>query len=774
MTVRDSEISTAGTLFTFGEGEASAEAVTSIKILGDTKLKYKYFERNTNANENTTIEIALGVKMSAPPIFSVGTLKFTEGGEGIVENDDSVYKYAVAENISISVKPKFSLTLYTDFTLNLAFADANHGDVISVKLGDKALESFVSGGLHFYQIKGISPIEINEKQNIELTYLNYGMTVTKTLSYSVLDYVTALLDSDYSTESKEMVCRALDYSASVFEYVGEDVPEELLSLMSSEKYTSISNSGWVNEIPESVAKAGTLFEFIDEARIVIDSGVRFRFYLSDDIGNGEIIYQSRTSEGKFTVAGSLINGKNYFEIDMRALDLYDGAVSISFGDYSGAYDFKAYASSDEVKTSRDELLKPLLVSMYNYFREANEYYKVKDKDFKPTATVVLRDGKSGTVTYILDDGDAATGEYTKIFLRDYENLKLTYGLIAEKYATPLTVYNEEIGKYEYVFDENGNYIYAVNESASELWLELVSEFGDRVEYTSHTLTHDFPGYNDEGGTITYVTSGGELKTATLPVGSATAEVYASIQILSEIFGVDVKTIVEAGVPAKEGDTIVDGVVYPGYYRYYTELIKKAYEEGLIVGARGGGFGEVAEIENNILTYDILTDLGTRLDLHAYSLRHSQTPESWISYIDAAKETGGWALVMMHRVYSDDTTGKDNVIHLKESQMRYLFSYTDTEDVWVANFTEATKYYFEWSTASVDVSYDDGRIIVNLTDKENNEIYDEALTVKVTVPESWTACLVDGVETKVKIAENGESYVYVNVVPDSGSVEIVSK
>ena len=107
-------------------------------------------------------------------------------------------------------------------------------------------------------------------------------------------------------------------------------------------------------------------------------------------------------------------------------------------------------------------------------------------------------------------------------------------------------------------------------------------------------------------------------------------------------------------------------------------------------------------------------------------------------------------------------------------MRYLFSYTDRDDVWVANYSEASKYYTEWSTARVDIQNVDGKLILTLTDNENNDVFDEALTVKVTVPSNWTECLVDGVEAEVIKTELGESFVYVSVVPDSGTVEIVSK
>jgi hypothetical protein len=384
---------------------------------------------------------------------------------------------------------------------------------------------------------------------------------------------------------------------------------------------------------------------------------------------------------------------------------------------------------------------------------------------------VVKDGKSGTVTYIFDDGDVPTGEYTAEMLRDYENLKISYGLIGEKYATLETVYNEETGKYEYVLDENGKYVYTVNESAVAFWRALVAEFSDRIEYTSHTYTHDFAGFDDEGGTIQYVDTSGNIQTVTLPKGSASAELYANIQIFNDLFGEDALTVVEPGIPANRGDMIIDGVLYRGYYAYYTELLLKLYEEGLLVGARGQG---VTCDEEYIITPDALADLEVRFNMHAYSLRHTQTVESWKQYVDFATESGGWALVMLHRIYADDTVGVDHVIHTKESATRELFEYTNRDDVWVTTLTEATKYYSEWATSTVSAEMGDGVIILTVTDTENNEVYDDALTVKVTVPTSWEFCIVNGEEIKVTVADDGVRYIYVDVIPDSGNVEIFKK
>ena len=771
ITIKDTDIFGDDALVRFGTGTPNEGTVTKIDVIGASTLACASLDNQTNTYDGVVFEFGSGILMKRVPKLKVGKVTFSEGVEGVMKNDDTDYDYVTAANIPNILNPRFSLTLYVDFSLNLCFSADALEDIIAVKYGDKELSYEISNGYLFYAIDGISPISVAEKHKIEVEYYNYGFPIKKTIEYSVTDYFEALLKSDYSRDSKELIARAIDYSAEACEYAGVEIPESLSNIIESDKYSSVGNSGWVNTVPNGNANIGDLHTVIDSARLAIDTGVSFRFYLEDGIGTGELKVTSPTADKIYNVVDSKIGGKNYFDVEIRAFELFNGKLTITFGDVCGSYDFRAYANSDAV-SSGGEQLSDLIVSMFNYFREANEYVITSDKDFKSTAIVVVKDGRSGTVTYILDDGDAGTGRYTQTLLREYEDIKLTYGLIGHKYATLQTVFNEETGKYEYVRDENGNYVYTVNESTAALWKDIANEFGDRVEYSSHTFSHGFAGYNDEGGEITYVDSDGNLKTVTLPEGSASAELYATIQIFNEIFGKDALTVVEPGVPASETDKVIDGVLYPGYYAYYQELLYKLYEEGLLVSARGAGFGDTMINEDKVITADMLDDISIRLNLRAYSLKHVQDPTTWTNYIDDAAECGGWALMMMHRIFADDTTWDTSTIHLKEAQMRYIFDHTIESDVWVATFTEASKYYSEWSTAKVSTEYSNGVITVNLTDNENNEIYDEALTVKVSVPNSWDGCTVNGEALELITSDSGERYVYVNIVPDSGAVEIV--
>ena len=83
------------------------------------------------------------------------------------------------------------------------------------------------------------------------------------------------------------------------------------------------------------------------------------------------------------------------------------------------------------------------------------------------------------------------------------------------------------------------------------------------------------------------------------------------------------------------------------------------------------------------------------------------------------------------------------------------------------------YFYEWSTATVSTSYEDGAIKVSLTDKENDEIFNMPLTIKVSVPGIWNSATVGDKTLEIRHNEDGSSYVYVDVAPET-TVTITGK
>ena len=61
----------------------------------------------------------------------------------------------------------------------------------------------------------------------------------------------------------------------------------------------------------------------------------------------------------------------------------------------------------------------------------------------------------------------------------------------------------------------------------------------------------------------------------------------------------------------------------------------------------------------------------------------------------------------------------------------------------------------------------------LTDSLDDEIFDFPVTLKVNVPSDWKRAEYsqDGTETVDVVTENGKKYMYINAIPDKGSILI---
>jgi hypothetical protein len=143
-------------------------------------------------------------------------------------------------------------------------------------------------------------------------------------------------------------------------------------------------------------------------------------------------------------------------------------------------------------------------------------------------------------------------------------------------------------------------------------------------------------------------------------------------------------------------------------------------------------------------------------------------EYWKAYIDHAIEKNGWAPFCIHNMYATDSSGH----YILQKDAESLFAYTADKNVWVATYTDASNYYIQWSTSTVTTAYENGKITVTLTDKEDDELFKDELTVKVSVPSIWDTATVNGQTLEIHRNADGTSFVYVNIVPDTGAVEVI--
>ena len=101
------------------------------------------------------------------------------------------------------------------------------------------------------------------------------------------------------------------------------------------------------------------------------------------------------------------------------------------------------------------------------------------------------------------------------------------------------------------------------------------------------------------------------------------------------------------------------------------------------------------------------------------------------------------------------------------------------DVWCASFTEASLYLQEAETAWAYIEVLPTGIEVSVFDDlDDDALYDQPLTVKVQVMDSWDGNAVvkyDGKKLEVPVNKDadGTKYVLIDVAPDKG-VAVINK
>jgi hypothetical protein len=398
------------------------------------------------------------------------------------------------------------------------------------------------------------------------------------------------------------------------------------------------------------------------------------------------------------------------------------------------------------------------------------------------ATVVNKDGADATVSYVIDDGDPTTGTFAKGMMQKYSYLNLSFAIPTNKFVT-LT---DDGTKYV----KNGDkYVYTQTQAqidTTNFWKDILSL--GKSEIISHTHTHNFWGLNDDAGTFSYVKNDGTVATGTALGGSTSKEVYASRQIIEELFPSSLyinqkpyTVMINAGIGVKMSDVTVNGTLYPTYYTYFQQIYSQAVESGDYIGGRGTfQISNTTDSASKVITAAKMKDLSYRMNVPAYMIvtenRNSTGAVStggignWTAFIDHAIDQNGFAAFCIHNIHANVADHSGHKISEKDAEE--LFAYTEGKNVWVATFTDAMTYYSEWSTANVTSKYENGRVKVTLTDAERDDIFNMALTVKVNVPAIWSSATANGQSLELHRNSNGSAYVYVNIVPDSGTVEII--
>lgn len=634
-------------------------------------------------------------------------------------------------------------------------------------------------GLYLFKLSALGPHRMADTVTATVSASYNGQTVADTNStLSVKSYADAVrAENAGDVELIALLDALLVYGAGAQVYMNHNTDNLVAELKD------------LSEIPEgSIEHTGSANADYVIAGVALrlngafDLGVRIK---AEDITSLSLKITKGGSERLITITEDMrtddgfvlyYNGLIASELDERiTLTLLRDGVEIG-----ESLTLTANAYLAKLAEGESAALTNLAKALYAYGVAADIYREsFLDSNYTPKAEIVNKGGAEGAVSYVIDDENEITATYANALLEKYANLSLTYAMRTKAIATLLTEEDPD-GLLHYRQNNDGSYIYTLNEASVAFWREITKS--DRVEIVSHTHTHAFWGTNDDGGEFKYLKNSGDtVYTSTQPVGSSSKEIYAAMQILKDVFGdLDPRntlSFVAAGIGVATKDQEVDGEMIVSYIHYFDSLLSDAVAQDKIVTVRSTfGATNTESSASKVVTKDTLKTDENRLKVPAYMILDSnagENIENWTAYIDHALEKNGWAPFCIHQIREKEF----NSHHILLSQAEQLFAYTASlgDRVWVATYTEASLYFCEWSSASVSCEYTDGAVTVTLTDEENNEIFDMPLTVKVAVPNSFRGgAVANGQELEVRANEDGTRYVLVDIVPDSGALTIYAK
>ena len=474
------------------------------------------------------------------------------------------------------------------------------------------------------------------------------------------------------------------------------------------------------------------------------------------------------------------------------IELEKGKYNYDFG-ASGITDSSSFEGIElDIKTFHPEMSYSLsvtqnritiLVTARNGSTQKEYQIDLKQaSEYDVPSEIVHRDGAKGVLTLTSDDADPRTADFfaTEIVPK-YSSFKVTIAMPTRDVA------ELELRGDMWLMDDDGKYIgltYLKNSYNSSIpgsvfkkassyptmidfWKKILDVSGGAIEIASHSHTHANCGTSDEAN-------------GKFPHGNVIKELHASAQILQDLLGQDTPVFVcPGGTIGMSSD-------------YFNQLIqsdntyigmRKTSGDPPLPNATSPKLNTVNKFKTQSERYNIGTILvnsytaafnsnktGFLPDTATRTQRLNAGVGAWTNYVDLAIKNGGWASIGFHSIVPDNTNASGYSVY--DSQVIALMDYVqplvDSGELWLGSFAEVTKYYFEWSSAELSTKVVNNTVEIRLTDGEEDERFDVALTVKVTIPYLWESALLStgGVTTELEIHTDtdGTHFVYANVVP----------
>ena len=264
----------------------------------------------------------------------------------------------------------------------------------------------------------------------------------------------------------------------------------------------------------------------------------------------------------------------------------------------------------------------------------------------------IKDGASGIITIIHDDGDVATANYMKTQLGSM-GLRASIAMVASK-----------------VVDAEGN-----ETKDADKWKQIVKE--GNFDIVCHSQNHDYYGMSDEAhsGKVLH-RDATNYATYNFPAGNITNMTVGAAERLREVFKDSSQKVCTYAIPGLSYKEVYVGDQLVDFQGGRHDIAMEILANGFVACRWSGGSATYGEGENAV-TIKNLNDLSNLNwnQLNSYSTVITGTAEQWIQYVDDAATYGGWGIFLMHQIINEETDYEYNV---SKEKAKKLFNHVSNQ------------------------------------------------------------------------------------------------
>ena len=272
-----------------------------------------------------------------------------------------------------------NLKLYSD--LVLYFYVPKDTNVVSITIDgvtynvaelDKTLDIFGRGEHYVLELASLNPDVAADTVWYSVCFMKDGVLHTATLGYSVLDYVEALLATDYSNKVKQLAVSAVEYVAAAYAKAGKS-SEELDAFRLVESYISVK--------PELIAPTGSTAALGDASVAIssmqLDLGATMKVRLNLTASySGALTVLDR----EYVVTEGKVGELSYVELSLPAHEMFSTVITVSASGASGTLDLAGYALAVAGSAEYTDLDRALVAAYYSYCAYAYEYASISSNN----------------------------------------------------------------------------------------------------------------------------------------------------------------------------------------------------------------------------------------------------------------------------------------------------------------------------------------------------------------------------------------------------------